>query len=134
MHIYTCILVYLHKIRILNSSKGQIVGKITYFTQLSINSNLISIFYKVVMYTIMHYFLHQSWQNYYRYIPTILPSMFPPLFEKYPCTCTPKNKRGVNFYSLSFRHVQLLKMRIKTPNFPDFHFPQCKAWLREKNS
>lgn len=129
MHIYTCILVYLHKIRILNSSKGQIVGKITYFTQLSINSNLISIFYKVVMYTIMHYFLHQSWQNYYRYIPTILPNMFPPLFQKYPCTCTPKYKR--NFYSLSFRHVQLLKMRIKSPNFPDFHFPQCKAWLRE---
>lgn len=132
MHIYTCILVYLHKIRILNSSKGQIVGKITYFTQLSINSNLISIFFKVVMYTIMHYFLHQSWQNYYRYIPTILPNMFSPLFEKYPCTCTPKHKR--NFYSLSFRHVQLLKTRIKSPNFPDFHFPQCKAWLREKNS
>lgn len=132
MHIYTCILVYLHKIRILNSSKGQVVGKITYFTQLSINSNLISIFYKVVMYTIMHYFLHQSWQNYYRYIPTILPNMFPPLFEKYSCTCTPKHKR--NFYSLSFRHVQLLKTRIKSPNFPDFHFPQCKAWLREKNS
>lgn len=134
MHIYTCILVYLHKIRILNSSKGQIVGKITYFTQLSINSNLISIFYKVVMYTIMHYFLHQSWQNYYRYIPTILPNIFPHYLKNIPAHALQKFNEVPNFYSLSFRHVQLLKMRIKTPNFPDFHFPQCKAWLREKNS
>lgn len=133
MHIYTCILVYLHKIRILNSSKGQIVGKITYFTQLSINSNLISIFYKVVMYTIMHYFLHQSWQNYYRYIPTILPNMFPPLFEKISLHMHSQKLTRFRISTLCplIRHVQLLKMRIKTPNFPDFHFPQCKAWLRE---
>lgn len=122
MHIYTCILVYLHKIRILNSSKGQIVGKITYFTQLSINSNLISIFYKVVMYTIMHYFLHQSWQNYYRYIPTILPNMFPPLFEKYPCTCTPKNKRDSEFLLFVLSSCAASKNENKNTKFSWFSF------------
>lgn len=101
-YIYTCILVYLHKIRILNSSKGQIVGKITYFTQLSINSNLISIFCKVVMYTIMHYFLHQSWQNYYRYIPTILPNIFPHYLKNIPAHALQKINEIPNFYSLSF--------------------------------
>lgn len=134
MHIYTCVLVYLHKIRILNSSKGQIVGKITYFTQLSINSNLISIFYKVVMYTIMHYFYIKVDKI---ITDTYLRSFqicFPHYLKNIPAHALRKINEIPNFYSLSFRHVQLLKMRIKTPNFPDFHFPQCKAWLREKNS
>lgn len=132
MHIYTCILVYLHKIRILNSSKGQIVGKITYFTQLSINSNLISIFYKVVMYTIMHYFFTSKLTKLLQ-IHTYDPSKYvsPTIWKNIPAHALPKINEIPNFYSLSFRHVQLLKMRIKTPNFPDFHFPQCKAWLRE---
>lgn len=102
MHIYTCILVYLHKIRILNSSKGQIVGKITYFTQLSINSNLISIFYKVVMYTIMHYFYIKVDKI---ITDTYLRSFqicFPHYLKNIPAHALRKINEIPNFYSLSF--------------------------------